>query len=164
MSYPAYVPGVLHTLANHAPAGAGMSHGLEHPELHWQFSIVEQMIHETTHAVLLWRYRPIDLRKSHSSGVRRELACRNDRPRQECVTLAAEYWILRHWGFSGIDAWLTQVVANQPRQVTARRVLHHLKDPEKRRYTVERAHRVMHLIRKFVQNWRRNERRANQRT
>jgi hypothetical protein len=164
MSYPAYVPGVLQTLANHALAGAGMSYGLVHPELPWQLSIVEQQIHETAHAVLLWHDKHLDLRKYTGYEIRDVLNRRNDRPRQECMALAAEYWILRHWGFSGIDAWLTQVVANQPRQVTARRVLHHLTDPEKRRYTVERAHRVMHLIRKFVQNWRRNERRSNQRT
>lgn len=157
MSYPAYVPRVLHALAKTKPFGIGQGYALVHPALHWDVAYVEQVIHEMAHAVILCRDDDFLWLSCHgdnvslfSNRIRRELAPRNDRPRQECMTLAAEYWILKHWGFLGLEMWLRAAVGNQPRQVTVQRVMYHLAVPVKRRYVVEQAHRTMRLIRKFV--------------
>lgn len=169
--YPAYVPGVLYAIAKNPPFGYGLMYHLAHPDLRWQVDIVEQAIHETAHAALLWRDdelewrdRTADISALQSSEIRDELNQRNDRPRQEAMALAIQYWIMSHWGFTGLDDWLQGVVELQPAQVTVRRVMHHLKHPVKRRYILTQAHRTMKMIRQSVQNWRAYERGKNQGT
>lgn len=172
--YPLYVPGVLHGLMKHTSFGVGLGYGLAHPEVRYFCSHVEMTIHEAIHAVLLWEDadpvwrrgpgRSIDIRRISSREIRKALNRRTDRPRQECITLAAEYWILRHWGFKGTPEWLPEVIRSQPAQVTVQRVMHHLTHPAKRSYTLRQAHRAMRLIRQSVQNWRRHERGSDQGT
>lgn len=168
MPYPAYVTDVMYGLLKYSAFGSGFSYSLVHPALHFQISFVEQAIHEITHAVLLWsdaefgQLQGTDIDKS--SRINRALNRRSDKPRQECITLAAEYWILKHWGFGGLDDWLVGVVSHQPASVTVQRVMHHLTHPAKRSYTLRQAHRAMRLIRQSVQNWRRHERGSDQGT
>lgn len=161
MSYPAYVPRVLHALAKTKPFGIGQGYALVHPVLHYQLAFVEQVIHEIAHVVLLCRDDDLawlscygDDRRLVSNRISKSLTPRNDRPRQECMALAVEYWILKHWGFRFIDSWLGAAVGSQPRSVTFQRVMHHLTHPVKRRHIVEQAHRTLCLIRHLVKYWR----------